>query len=274
MTAAKGDVIVNFNYDYYFLSTLFPSSLIIHIVNDDFLIDAIRPNRKSAARLQSRTASDAYHTLCVSYALAERTSNSNPECSVFLPWARRRYVRPPLSADRNEILYWGYINERLDFEVVNRMLDSGTRINFFGQITPGNRVNSMLSHPNAKHFGKASLEDIPNILLRCCSTLLPYDPSYGANKCITMGNRGFELLSFGLPLIVTDLPNLILAPDNVIFRCSSAAEFIAAQEYSAIRFEELQTEIEKFLTAHYANNRYQQFMQILAESGRIKSEAR
>jgi hypothetical protein len=52
---AQDDVIVNFNYDYYFLRTIFPKHSIISIFNDDFVAGA-RLSRRQALLAVSRTA--------------------------------------------------------------------------------------------------------------------------------------------------------------------------------------------------------------------------
>ena len=263
VTPRSGDVVVNFNYDFYFLSEIFPNKPIIHVVNDDFPAAAIWGNRSSAARIQAQTARDADHTLCVSYSILEQVRRATTACSLFLPWARHRYNAPPISRSRNEMLYWGYINKRLDFKIVNAILASGTRISFLGRVMPSTRAREMLNHPNASYHGVANLEDIPDVLSRCSCTILPYDASDDEIRCVTMSNRGFELLSFGLPLLYPDLPHLISAPNRVVYRCNTADDFIAAHIDAKGNYEDLQPDIAHFLEDHYPEKRYSQFMDIV-----------
>ena len=265
------DVVVNFNYDFDFLSEIFDATPILHVVNDDFVAGAIRPNRKSAECLQAMTAADAKHTLCVSYSILEKIRKSTQNCSLFLPWARHKYRKPPRSTVRDEVLYWGYINDRLDFRAIDGILNADIKINFFGSITPSVRVRRMLEHSNAVYHGIENLQNRPDILARCCCTILPYDVSGKMAQAVTMSNRGFELLSFGLPLLYTKLPYLINAPKSVIYHCSSADEFILARQNAMRYFDESQSDIVAFLKDHYAENRYRQFMETV-ESTIVESD--
>ncbi len=257
------DVIVNFNYDYYFLSSIFPKNPIIHIVNDDFPAAATRLNRRSATRLQALTAADACHSLCVSYPLADKIRMWTSDCSLFFPWARHRYSRPKSGQARAEALYWGYINERLDFDAVTGLLDAGTTINFFGHVSPSPRVSALLGHPNSVYHGISTLENIPEVLSRCCCAVLPLDATNPVVSCITINNRSFELLSFGLPLLYTKLPGLIEAPEHVIYRCETVADFVAAFANARENFNQVQDDIKTFLEEHYSEARYRQFIRVV-----------
>jgi hypothetical protein len=266
LSTEADDVIVNFNYDYHFLSGVFPSAPIIHVVNDDFSGAAIRISEKIAAWLEEQTVRKSHHTLCVSYSLLSRAQQWTPDGSLFLPWARRTYAPPPDSPGRLETLYWGFINDRIDFRLVGALLSAGVRINFVGQITPSKEIDEMLHHTNATHFPAARLEDLPAVLARCSCTILPYDATQETNRAVTMSNRGFELLSFGLPLLYCDLPHLLDAPARVIYRCKEPSDFLAAIEDTRTHFADVQTEIRLFLEEHYGNQRYEQFMRVVSSA--------
>ncbi|MFK8030842.1 MAG: glycosyltransferase [Gammaproteobacteria bacterium] len=257
------DVIVNFNYDYHFLSNLFPGVPLIHIVNDDFVAGAIPLNRKSAWRLQERTAQDAGRTLCVSYMLLDQLRTATPASGLFLPWARSPYTQPPSGKVRDEVLSWGYINDRYDFDTAEQLLDSGMKINFFGSVTHSERTKKMLGHQNATYHGVADLKDISEVLARCSCSLLAYNANDDVVRCITISNRGFELLSFGLPLLYTELPGLIKAPEGVIYRCSEVEDYRRAYRDACDRFDSLQPGIQAFLEDHSPERRYEQFMQVV-----------
>jgi len=259
------DVILNFCYDLDFLRDLYPNNRMLHIVNDDYIAMALTPHKRSAARLLKRNCQAANHTFTVSLMVEEYLREYTDNISLFFPWARSIYRQPNVGLSRNEIMYWGYINERIDFDVVGEILDAGIKINFFGYITPSNKVSEMLSHPNAEYHGIADLQDVPEVLERCCCSLLPYNPRDETIRCITINNRGFELLSFGLPLLYTALPYLIPSPDNVIYKCHGAEKFLAAYEDARRNFDAVQPVIEHFLQSHTSEMRYRQIMEVLAD---------
>jgi len=258
------DIVINFNFDYHFLRDIFPAHTLIHIVNDDFPAATNSLNRKTAEALQAHTASRSNHTLCVSYFLTEKIRHATPHCSVFLPWARHKYLAPEITCERNEILYWGYINDRIDFESVVEVLDKGVTINFFGHITSSPRVDRLLAHDNCEYHGISRLEDAPDVLARCCCSILPYDSADKGMRCLTMGNRAFELLSFGLPLLHTDLPYLIEAPHNVIYRCNGGEEFMTNYAKARDSIYSSQADILSFLDDHNPTTRYDQLISYIA----------
>jgi hypothetical protein len=80
-----------------------------------------------------------------------------------------------------------------------------------------------------------------------------------------MANRGFALLSFGLPLLYSNLPHVMTdAPARVIYRCTSVTDFVRAIEDTRAHFTALQPNVRAFLEGHYADQRYEQFMNVVA----------
>lgn len=260
----EDDIIINFAYDFFFLRELYPHNPIIHIVNDDYVAMARKPNKRAAARLLAQSCRDADHNLTVSYKLEKELKEYSPCVDLFLPWARHAYQPPLPGQNRNEMLYWGFINERIDFDVVADIMNAGIRINFVGpMLTPSKEISVMLAHANAHYHGVKSLQDIPEIMMRCCCSLLPYNEQDSTLECVTMNNRGFELLGFGLPLLYKKLPYLLRAPHNVIYPCLGAQQFIDAYKSAKNGFYDTQPSIQNFLKNHQPETRYQQLMTIL-----------
>jgi len=275
------DVVLNFCYDFYFLRDLYPENTMIHIVNDDYISAAIRPHKRSAEKLLQISAEAADHNLVTSYAnlqtcypISGQINHRYSNVSLFLPWARHRYERPSITAKREEILYWGFINDRIDKEKVIAMMDGGLKVNFIGMITRSRVTDQILGHGNAIYHGIHSLEDIPEVIERCACALMSYDKTFPYISSVTMGNRGFELLSFGLPLLFCDLPHLLQAPEGVIYRCESVEDYRTGFARARENFDQIQPTIEMFLTDHYVESRYAVLMDTIAairEPGEIST---
>ena len=264
------DIVVNFCYDFYFLRDIFPDNPMVHVVNDDYISAAIRPHRRSAKRLLHRTARSADHNLVVSYLIERQIREATDDVSLFFPWARHGYELPVASECRDEVLYWGYINERIDEQLVSAILESGIRINFVGTVTPSRMTDRILSQKNAVVLEPQPLEELSSVLARCSCAIIPYDITNPYNPAVTISNRGFELMSFGLPLLFSDMPNLIRAPENIVYRCKNASEFIAAIEQTRSDFDDVQTQIRDFLVGHTVEHRYEQFMSAVQNAAKDK----
>jgi len=265
------DVILNFCYDFYFLRDLYSGNTMIHIVNDDYVSAAIRPHKRSAKKLLHISAEAADHNLVTSYAnlqtsysIRDQIDRKNAAVSLFLPWARHRYEKPLARAAREEILYWGFINDRIDREKVIAIMDAGLKINFVGMVTRSRVTDQILGHVNAVYRGIHPLEDIPDVVERCACALMAYDKSYPYNSSLTMGNRGFELLSFGLPLLFCDLPHLLPAPEGVIYRCELVEDYRTSFAKAQKIFDQIQPTIEAFLAEHYVESRYAMLLDTVA----------
>jgi glycosyltransferase involved in cell wall biosynthesis len=260
---APDHVVVNFNYDYYFLRELAPEQRILTVINDDFVAGSRWFARREAGRVLAATAGMSDHTLVVSYPLRDALRPVARDVVLFLPWARRPYSEPRLLGPRDEVLYWGYINERIDVEAVERILGEGIRINFAGPVTWNRQIHALLKHPNATYLGPRKLEDIPEVLERCACSLLAYDASQPMVGAVTISNRAFELMSWGLPLVYTNLPGLLEAPPEVIHRCRTPEEFIAGYHAARAGFAEAQGVIRGFLEAHTEDVRYEALMALV-----------
>lgn len=252
--------IVNFNYDYEFLRRLYPDAKIVTIINDDFIDGARWFARREATRVLRATALMSNQNLAVSYPLVDQLRRFTSRAELFLPWSRAGYTPPPAGRERPDVLYWGYINDRIDAAAARHILDSGIKVHFVGPVTPSAKVSSFLEHANATHRAAASLPELKELVDRCSSTLLPYDITFKQIAAITMNNRAFELLSFGLPLLYADLPGLIAAPANVIYRCPTPQSYVEAIRAARESFDASQPHIERFLQGHSGTERYEQLM--------------
>jgi hypothetical protein len=252
--------VVNFNFDYEFLRDLYPQAKIVTVINDDF-IDGAKPfSRAETIRVLGSTARMSDRNLVVSYPLLQQLRGFSERTDLFLPWSRSGYNPPAERRDRPDLLYWGYLNDRIDANAVLHVLNAGIRIHFVGPITPSPKMDSFLAHPNATYRASATLPELQGIIDRCAASILPYDLAFKQVAAITINNRAFELLSYGLPLLYSDLPGLIDAPRHVIYRCASPQGFVEAARDARGSFDASQPDIASFLENHTGEQRYEQLM--------------
>lgn len=248
--------VVNFNYDYWTLRDLWPSARIITIINDDF-VNRARPWAATEARwAQGRTLQVSDAVFAVSHPLVRQCQEFAPDAALFLPWARRPYVAPG-GGDRKAVLYWGYINDRVDWGLVIALLDRGQRIHFVGPVERSSRGWEVLAHRDARYHGVHALDAIPEVLADCCCSILPYDLSRSHLE-VTVSNRTFDLLACGLPVIHAAYPEWLAAPPGVFQAATTVAEYAGAIGAARSRFEEVQQVIESFLRDHTSMSRFDQ----------------
>jgi hypothetical protein len=254
--------VINFNYDYWMLRELWPAARHLTVINDDFQFLARPWVRAEARRVQRLTLQQSDHTVAVSYPLVRQCLQDTPNASLFLPWARAGYVPPAAGQDRRDLLYWGYIENRIDWELIQQLADGGIVLHFVGPIDRCPRAHEVFRHPNIHHHGPAGLAEIPDVLARCAASILPYDLKRSSGE-ITMSNRAFELLGYGLPLLYAAFPDLLAAPPEVIRPCATVEEYVAGLEAARTRFDAAQPAIRDFLAAHTPDARYRQLVELL-----------
>ena len=260
---ASPELIINFNYDAFWLRSLFPDQPILTIINDDFEALGRLPLRRHLTWALKRTCAMSTRVLTVSEPLRQRLSRwCDPE--LFLPWAPDGYRAPSPSAERQVLLYWGYINERLDVASLRASLDAfsrrGLRLRFVGPCDRhGHQMKRLLgSSPAVEWMPACSFEELDTS--DCFAALLPYRLDYPPNLAAQLPNKALQLLSCGLPLISTPLPHLQRAPFVIPFEQSSAASLMAACESVLEQFTTLQPAIAEFVGANGPEARLRQLL--------------
>jgi hypothetical protein len=250
------DLIINFNYYFYFLKKLFPHIPVISIINDDFEAQGKWWMKKNIGFQVEDTCRSSDAVLTVSYPLLTKLSEFNQETFLFFPWAQNKYSPPPITPGRNAILYFGHINHRLDFELMNEIAASGLPFRLIGPVerrVDKTAFRKFLLHNNVTllppcPLGELDFSDV------CCS-VLPYDLRVKSVNACSVSNRSFNLLSRGIPLIAPAMPGGIKISDDVISYCRKE-EFRGCIHYFRNHFYEVQKKIEEALDGNYAADRY------------------
>ncbi|PXF63034.1 hypothetical protein DL796_06160 [Kangiella spongicola] len=252
------DLVINFNYDYYFLTSLIDKEKFITIINDDFIAQA-KPWMKTVVKKQMQeTCVRSKATLSVSYPLDNMLKLFSNNSYLFLPWCDDQYEQPQKSGNRNVVLYYGFINNRIDWSIIKGLLEQKVQLRFVGPINEKKAkqlVRKLSSYENFEYLPPRCLSEV-NLQDVCCS-IAPYDIKIKSVQACTISNRAFRLLAKGIPVIYPSLPYIIESPNEVISTASSVNEYIDNINFYKHSFYECQPSIREFLASHHSASRYQ-----------------
>jgi hypothetical protein len=262
----EGDVIVNFNYDYFFLRDFFPQQRLITIINDDFWSSAIAGYERPLKWALEKTCQLSDVVLTVSPPLAEKLkAYCNPE--LFYPWADVSYREPTNFGVRTQLLFWGYVGERIDFNYLIGLAkfasskSKNIEILFVGPVQRGSvPVEALNKIKNIKMMPATSLDQLP--LYNVIAALIPYKTNVAGNDMIVLPNKALQLLARGLPLLITGMPDFIKRP--FVFRLGAKLENdLNAISHIQDCFSEIQPSIHEFVKNNSGSQRLQQFFSYL-----------
>lgn len=257
------DVVINFNYDYFFLRSIFKKNKIITLINDDFVAQSKFNKGKHALKYLSKTIKMSDVVLTVSYPLFEQANKFSESVQVFLPWSTQEYSRP-VESNRNTILLWAYIDKRIDFDLIEYILKNNKMFAFHivGPVSKNNftYINRLKEkYSNLTLYPSSSLEELH--LDRYFASVLPYKSKDHATEAVTTSNKTFQLLSKGLPLVTYGMPSFF--EHEAIFKAKNYEEFSLFINKTYEEFYTLQPYIEKLINKQQPANRYEQLISII-----------
>lgn len=255
-------VIINFNYDYYFLRDLFPINKIITLINDDFQAQAKLNKGRHVLNSLEEGCNNSDAVFVVSYPLAKQLENwCAPQ--IFFPWALSRYKRPNDVTTRDSILIWAHIDRRFDFELLKKI---GTkrpeiRIDFFGPVSSKVAAEVSVLSRRYNQFNFYSSVELSQIDFdKYFCSAIPYLKNIKDIDAVSVSNKTFQLLSMGMPIITHGMPNFI--ENEAIFKTNCIESFIAAIDACLSGFYDLQVPIEILVSQNQAENRYKQILSV------------
>ena len=259
----KSDVIVLFNYDYFFIRELFPHQKIILIINDDFWSSAIAGYDKPLKRALEQVCRTSDSVLTVSQPLADQLkAYCSPQ--LFFPWSDVAYKSPKRDTVRNLLLYWGYLGNKLDYSYISSLagvfeshkLDY--EIFLVGPILANCKQTKLLEGVAKIRFQERScLDDLP--LDRVLCGFIPYRSRVSHIDVISLPNKASQLLARGLPLLICGMPAFINQP-FVLRMTGDLDSDLNILRHIRSSFNDLQPAISAFVTANSAQSRLQSFM--------------
>lgn len=261
----KFQYVINFNYDYFFLTSIFSTSQIISFINDDFESMAKFGMRKQISKQLKKTCESSNDLITVSYPLHTRLKKFNSKTNILFPWASKHYKRPKINQKRNVVLYFGYIG-RLNWSIIEKLINqTNYTYRFIGPCSSNKdkfKLERLVANINrVEYISFSELENLKVDDVFC--SLLPYDVDIESNQACTISNRALNLLSLGIPLVYANLKNLIKAPKTIMRKNDNLNEYKKSLEYYYINFDKVQPDIKAFLNNHYEDNRWDQITHIL-----------
>ena len=258
----KDVVIINFNYDYYFLKKIFPSNKIITILNDDFVSQCKLPFNHHMQHALEKTCLSSDVVLTTSESLQRKLKKHIPS-RVFFPWSSSTYnfTKEKL---RTKVLIWGYITERYDFELISNLISENQYNTFYLVGETNKKCRKILHDLSKKHKnivikGPTNLSDLP--MTEFCASLTVYKNGVKSIEAITVTNKAFQLLSYGIPLIVHGMPNFM--KNQAIFNCKDKNMINKSIQYCHQNIDQLQKYISMLVIENSENNRLDEFTEII-----------
>ncbi len=256
-------IIINFNYDYFFLRKLFPKNKIITIINDDFIAQSIFGYKKYVTSSLKSTCQSSNAILTVSEPLLNQLA-AWCDPVLFLPWSDSDYMSPNLKSTRNSVLIWASFSNVIDFHLIKKLAIGNKNFCFYlvGPIT--SFVKRTLSelcneHKNIVYLPPSDLDSLP--LDKFCAGLMPYRAGVPSTEAVTLANKSLRLMSKGLPLIVHGMPHFL--KNSAIFSCADANQISNRIEFCSKNFLVLQHSIVELVSMNTPQIRYNKFISIL-----------
>ncbi len=261
----ENDVVVNFNYDYFFLRRVFYKNKIITVINDDFVAQAKFNKGKHVLEAISNMVKVSNSVLTVSYPLYEQSKVFSDNVELFFPWSKDKYKYPE-KLEKNTILLWAHIDGRIDFDIIEYVLNKYKEycLHLVGPVASFNelKLKDLVSKfDNLKLYSSTPLDELP--LNDYFASIIPYKSGVADIEAVTASNKTFQLLSKALPLITHGMPSFY--EHEAIFKCNSFDEVGKAIEYCHDNFYKMQPSIEKLVNAQQPADRYAQIMSIVNE---------
>lgn len=255
-------VVINFNYNYSFLRKIFRENKIITIINDDH-ISKLYFNKNNLLNMLKETCNRSDKVLTLSKPLQNTLKNfCSPE--IFLPWSDVPYKYPSKISRKNTVLFWGYINYRIDWNFIIKISDV-MKVNFpkftlmfVGPVEKNANIPKEVFHKNNIKFNRSkSLSELnlENVLF----FINPYKRSDEVDMCY-ISNKTFQLLSYGIPVGITGMPNFI--DEDFVFRLSEN-NLVNIINKIKNKFFFVQPSIENFVKQNSSNKRLRQFKRFI-----------
>lgn len=259
-------VIVNFNYDHWFVRDVFPRQRILTMINDDFLSTAVFGYSAPLRWALQRTCKTSDRVLTVSRPLKESLAEWC-DAEIFRPWADRPYSLAASARARDALLFWGFINRRFDVTLVEKLSRDlaashpGMRILVVGPVEPGAEMAlaRLASCGNVEILPATPLDSLP--LDRVLAGLIPYQLIGAEKTAVDLPNKALQMLARGLPLVISGMPNFIDEPFVLRIDERPISEVV---EHLTRRFDSLQPGIRGLVERNLEAARLEQFLRLAA----------
>jgi glycosyltransferase involved in cell wall biosynthesis len=138
---------------------------------------------------------------------------------------------PPVGG-RNTAFFQGVINERLDFDLLQSLVEALPEWQFWfcGENVDPPGWRELAKMPNVKNFGFVAPSEIAGLAQHCAVGLIPYKQGDLIAKSLPL--KAYEYVACGLPVVTVPIADLAARPD-LFAQASTADEFRKAIEAAA-----------------------------------------
>lgn len=260
------DMIINFNYDYFFLREIFKKNIILTVINDDFVAQAKFFSGRHVDAALKKTGRQSDAVLTVSTPLLQQSLRHTDAAMLFLPWAADYYAKPMEGSRRDSILLWAHIDQRIDLDLLEYLLSSRPDLNIYIVGPCADKLTSKISDLSAVYtqltiLGSTKLNDLP--LDKFFASIIAYKAGVGDIEAVTASNKTFQLMAKGLPLVTHGMPHFLEHP--AIFKAKSYKEFSDYLHTAQENFWPLQEGIKKLIDENQSGARYETIMRIISK---------
>ncbi|WP_375582915.1 hypothetical protein [Cyclobacterium xiamenense] len=132
------------------------------------------------------------------------------EFTLFSPWTEYSFVEPkyPRSQDSRRLLYFGFMDNRIDFKLIVFLATQGYKIDFVGRIVKNRSwyLEFFSRFDNVDYLGELPIAELDSS--KYYASLSCYKPSDSGVHKMFIGNRTLKLFSKFIPVIHVKLPCL------------------------------------------------------------------
>ncbi len=248
-------IIINFNYDYFFLREIFPKSKIITILNDDFVAQAKFFDGKHIYKSLKKTCEISNEVLVVSYPILKQVK-SFCKPKIFFPWSDTEYIIPRQHTNRSKILLWSHIDGRVDFRLIENSAKKMPEVIFdlVGPVSKGvffDFKKLCAENKNIVHIPPTKLDELDFDSYFC--SIIPYKCSVADIEAVTISNKTFQLLARGMPIVTHGMPNFFEHP--AISKSDTIESFLTEITRLREEFFSLQKSISDLVSSNNSKSR-------------------
>lgn len=201
-----------------------------YICNDSFAEHRDSYHAGLFNRYEKRIAQAVDLNLAVSTTLRDKLKQYSSEVEVFLPGHEMQvpeHVSLAESSDSMKAIYMGYVNHRINFEWIERLLNSrpSLSIEFVGPIQAKGAVDKLKAYPNFMHTDSMEGEALRSKLESANVLLMPFIEQNPTVQNMTAPNKLFQYLAAGRPIVSCRIPHLMELPAGCIYFGTDYTEF-------------------------------------------------
>jgi glycosyltransferase involved in cell wall biosynthesis len=217
----------------------FPREKVIYVANDDHA--SMAQDEQTADQIlqdEARAVVSSGRVLSVSEVIARRLTQFGRPVHVMYPGHGCDALPVARFADGKRlprsVCFFGYIDWRIDFELLAHLLEAGWSVALIGQeVSTAKQIRHLKSMfpDNFDVQPPVASEIAPEILARYEVLIMPYRYRNAAQaEVMELPNKTFVYLCAMRPVVTTWMPNLKLVEPGLIYRARTNQEFIDACE--------------------------------------------